>query len=75
MDNLSVTSKADKSKANKQVMRIADVASALGCSRMTVTNMIKRGDLPAPIKLGASRPFWPAFEIEAALMRTPQKAA
>lgn len=53
----------------KKVYRIADVADAIGCTRTTVANMIKRGDIPAPMRLGKSRPFWPAFEIETALKR------
>ena len=64
----------------KKVYRIADVADAMGCTRTTIANMIKRGDIPAPMRLGKSRPFWPAFEIEAALKRTaptdqPKQAA
>jgi predicted DNA-binding transcriptional regulator AlpA len=61
----------EKSKATKSVIRIGDLTAALGCSRQTITNMIARGDIPQPMRLGKSRPFWPAFEIEAALKRCP----
>lgn len=50
-------------------VHVRDIARALGCHAQTVRRMVRNGDLPKPMRIGRGRPFWPAFEIEAALKR------
>lgn len=52
-----------------EAVRIGDLAIHLGCTRQTIANMVRRGDLPEPMRLGRSRPFWPRFEVEHILKR------
>lgn len=53
---------------NIVLLRVKDLKTRLKLSNSTIYAMIKRGDLPAPRKLGRSSVWWEA-EVAAALDR------
>jgi predicted DNA-binding transcriptional regulator AlpA len=58
-----------------RIVRLGDLAAHLDCTTATIAKMVKRRDIPAPIKLGRSRPFWLASELAPVLRGQPSKAA
>ena len=49
-----------------------EVEAMLGMSRATIYNMVRRGDLPAPIRVGPHAVRWWHSEIMAALKAAPR---
>lgn len=49
---------------SQQIIRLPAVLTKIGMSKPSVYNMIKRGDFPAPIKLGAKASGWVVAEID-----------
>jgi prophage regulatory protein len=47
----------------EQFLRLPDVASVVGWSRVTIYRAVKEGRFPQPVKLGARSIAWPESEI------------
>jgi prophage regulatory protein len=47
------------------VLKIADVVSRTGLSRVAIWRRVRRGEFPAPIQLSENRVGWPETEIKA----------
>lgn len=56
-------------------LRLAEVASAAGCSVGTIRNMLIGGRFPQPIRLSARNIFWMSDTIDAWLKEREECAA
>ena len=54
-----------------EIYRLPAVVTACGISRSTIYEVIRRGDFPAPVKLGARAVGWRRSDIEAWLESRP----
>lgn len=54
-----------------EIFRLPAVVAACGISRSTIYEMIRRGEFPRPIKLGARAVGWRRSDIEAWLASRP----
>lgn len=59
------TTPESKPAPSKLLYRVHDLVEALGMSRPHLYQLVKRGEFPKPIKLGARAVAWPAQAIEA----------
>lgn len=48
----------------ESLLRLPDVSARLGLGRSAIYELVKRGELCAPIKLGARASAWPASAID-----------
>lgn len=53
---------------NEGLLRLRRVQEIVPVCRSTIYNMIKRGDFPAPVKVGRST-FWKSSDVNAFLNR------
>lgn len=49
--------------AGTYMMRLPEVLSLVGLSKSTLYSLIKTGDFPAPVKLGARAVAWPSHLV------------
>lgn len=47
----------------EQFLRLPDVVSMIGWSRVTIHRAVREGRFPKPVKLGARSIAWPESEI------------
>lgn len=57
-----------------KLLKIQDVAEALSVSPITVTRLVKRGELQAPLKIGRAV-RWPAAAVQEFLNNAARLAA
>lgn len=62
---MTTASHESKPTAGKLLYRVNDLIETLGMSRPHIYQLVKRGEFPRPIKLGARAVAWPAQAIEA----------
>lgn len=53
----------DRNFDGSPLLRIEDVMALLRLGRTTIYDYVKKGEFPAPIKLGPRRSVWPQSEI------------
>lgn len=57
------TVQAEQPVAGTYMMRFPEVLATVGLGKSTIYNMVKAGDFPAPVKLGARAVAWPAHLV------------
>jgi prophage regulatory protein len=60
---------------NDQLLRLPDVERATTFRRSYIYRLIRRGEFPAPIKLGIRASAWRASEVRAWINARPRAAA
>lgn len=61
---------AEQLKTALSILRRRQVEARVGLSRSTIYERIKRGEFPAPIRLGARSVGWPSDAIDDWVNRT-----
>lgn len=56
---------SEKAVRPLQLLRLSAVLSRVGLSKSQIYRMIKAGDFPAPISIGANSVRWPSHDIDA----------
>ena len=50
--------------ASMQFLRVRQVSERVGLSRSTIYQLVKAGNFPSPVKIGARAPAWLASEVD-----------